>query len=452
MPATNSQQSLNRQKRKDIMRLFPLIFATITLISGCGSSVKDGIAAYEKQDYITARKIFEQHSHDKDAQYYLAEMHRYGSGVSKNIDAAVSLYKAAESQGQTDALYAHGQLLVKGEEVPRDVESGLSLLQRAGEAGEARAYEEIGNFYASAKGGGRGLLARDAYMKGPTSILTLRRLALLYERGTDDLPTMPNQARATMEKALANPDPRYPGLTLAVAADLAEYYFYGFGGPREGEKARDILAKYPSDNGADFLAWMKYQDTSAQNNQLEAVTVWQAMIDEARRTRRTSPKYAELGLVIAYHTGIGAPQLPLRAAAYKAQIIPISGLEYLMPALAARGLIPGGCDEPLRADDHPGRYRGLMVTAYEMIITCLQARREPVSAYLVARQARLHGIGSAATWQMEIRKSMNAKQAASAAMLEAALSGSSPSSRGIHENIPPSRRRADRTRSIVSGS
>jgi len=78
-----------------------------------------------------------------EAQFNLALLYLAGgrsSSVPKDPARAAELLAAASAQGHVEATYRLGRMLFVGEELPRDHQRSLVLLQRAADAGKAEAH------------------------------------------------------------------------------------------------------------------------------------------------------------------------------------------------------------------------------------------------------------------------------------------------------------------------
>src|SRR5581483_5480051 len=99
-----------------------------------------GVAAYEKKDYATAFKEFQEEANagNAAAQFNLGMLYHDGLGTPQDFaEAAVWLRKAAE-QGYAKAQHNFGAILAKGDGVKRDYEQAyvwMSLCASQQEAG-----------------------------------------------------------------------------------------------------------------------------------------------------------------------------------------------------------------------------------------------------------------------------------------------------------------------------
>jgi hypothetical protein len=123
-----------------------LILAAIVLALGGGlaqaASLKQGVAAYNRQDYMLAAQILTPFAErgEPSAQAYLGFMYETGRGVPQNYTDAAMWYRRAAEQGDSLAQYSLALLYDRGQGVPRDmVEAGKWLnLSTAGAPRKAR--------------------------------------------------------------------------------------------------------------------------------------------------------------------------------------------------------------------------------------------------------------------------------------------------------------------------
>jgi TPR repeat protein len=106
-------------------------------------SLRQGIAAFNRQDYQLASRIFiprAEHG-DPSAQAYLAFMFETGRGVPQNYTEAAMWYRRAAEQGDTLAQYSLGLLYDRGQGVPRNVVEAGKWLNLSTAGAEPRARE-----------------------------------------------------------------------------------------------------------------------------------------------------------------------------------------------------------------------------------------------------------------------------------------------------------------------
>ena len=103
------------------------VSAALLVLSTAGlaeaQSVRQGVAALNRQDYVSASHIFIPLAEQgvAAAQSYLGCMFETGRGVPQNYTEAAMWYRRAAEQGDSSAQYLLGLLYDKGFGVPRDV-------------------------------------------------------------------------------------------------------------------------------------------------------------------------------------------------------------------------------------------------------------------------------------------------------------------------------------------
>jgi TPR repeat protein len=83
---------------------------------------EDAFAAYERQDYATAMRLWQSLADQGDAkaQYNLGNMYADGEGVAENDAEAVKWYRKVADQGDARAQHNLGVMYAEGEGVPED--------------------------------------------------------------------------------------------------------------------------------------------------------------------------------------------------------------------------------------------------------------------------------------------------------------------------------------------
>src|SRR6476620_8819456 len=106
------------------LALRPIIVAVILILSlaaqVAADPLDDGTIAYNRGDYATALRLFEQSAADKGsaiAQFNIGIMYANGQGVAQNYSEAVKWYGLAANQGFADAQYNLGLLYANGQGV-----------------------------------------------------------------------------------------------------------------------------------------------------------------------------------------------------------------------------------------------------------------------------------------------------------------------------------------------
>jgi hypothetical protein len=86
-------------------------------------SLRQGISAFNRQDYARASQVFIPLAErgEASAQAYLGFMFETGRGVPQNYTEAAMWYRRAAEQGDSLAQYSLGLLYDRGQGVPRDI-------------------------------------------------------------------------------------------------------------------------------------------------------------------------------------------------------------------------------------------------------------------------------------------------------------------------------------------
>jgi uncharacterized protein len=140
-----------RSAANGLRRVFLVTVAAAALSTSAGNfaeaaSLRQGISAFNRQDYVSASRVFIPLAEQGDpaAQAYLGFMFETGRGVPQNYTEAAMWYRRAAEQGDSLAQYSLGLLYDKGQGVPRDIVEAskwlnLSTAAAPPQAREARA-------------------------------------------------------------------------------------------------------------------------------------------------------------------------------------------------------------------------------------------------------------------------------------------------------------------------
>lgn len=101
----------------------------------------EGLAAYERSDYVAAMATFKQLALEGDAlsQLYLGSMYERGEGVATNIREAIRWYQSSAAQGNVDAQMNLAEIYSTGELVAQDLVQAYLWWTLAAEQGESGA-------------------------------------------------------------------------------------------------------------------------------------------------------------------------------------------------------------------------------------------------------------------------------------------------------------------------
>ena len=107
------------------------------------ASLKQGVAAFNRQNYMLAAQIFTPYAErgNASAQAYLGFMYETGRGVPQNYTDAAMWYRRAAEQGDSLAQYSLGLLYDRGLGVPQDIVEASKWLNLATAAAPPRARE-----------------------------------------------------------------------------------------------------------------------------------------------------------------------------------------------------------------------------------------------------------------------------------------------------------------------
>ena len=133
-----------------------LIVSALLSLSGpvIAGPFEDGVAAYERQDYVTALRLWRPLADQgyAAAQYGLGFMYRNGQGVPQDYAEAMKWFRKAADQGDSAAQYNLGVMYANGEGVPQDYAEALKWYRKAADQGHARAQHNLGVMYRDGQG------------------------------------------------------------------------------------------------------------------------------------------------------------------------------------------------------------------------------------------------------------------------------------------------------------
>jgi TPR repeat protein len=108
-------------------------------------AIEAATAAYQKQQYATALKLFEAAAQkgDREAQHTLAFMYRDGKGTRRNDAKAMAWYRKSAEQGYAPAAYNLGLMYAQGEGAKPDPAAAQTWFRRAAENGSVEAQVKL---------------------------------------------------------------------------------------------------------------------------------------------------------------------------------------------------------------------------------------------------------------------------------------------------------------------
>jgi hypothetical protein len=116
--------------------------------------VKDGLAAYQRDDYETALRLIRPPAEqgNADAQFGLGVMYSKGHGVPQDYAAAASWFRKAADQGDAVAQSNLGMMYANGQGVRQDYAAAVSWYRKAADQGDTAAQLNLGGMYANGQG------------------------------------------------------------------------------------------------------------------------------------------------------------------------------------------------------------------------------------------------------------------------------------------------------------
>jgi TPR repeat protein len=119
-----------------------------------GSTLAEGVAALDANDYATAHRVFQARAdkNDPTAELWLAHLYQDGLGVAPNTQQAMTLLTKAADAGSARAAAQLGKLYLDGNGVLQDAGAAKQWLSRAAQHGDAAAQRELGLMYAQGLG------------------------------------------------------------------------------------------------------------------------------------------------------------------------------------------------------------------------------------------------------------------------------------------------------------
>lgn len=121
------------------------------------AGVEEGLAAFERGDYRTARRILTVAAKrgDTTAQFKLGNMYLAGLGVSKDLREGTFWFRKAAEGGLAEAQYTIAAMYALGEGVPQDYAEARRWYLKAAAQGEPESLYSLGYMAANGQGGPR---------------------------------------------------------------------------------------------------------------------------------------------------------------------------------------------------------------------------------------------------------------------------------------------------------
>ena len=126
--------------------ILSIIFTTPSIALG---NYENGTMAFERGDYKTALKEFQDLAEQKDSrgQYGMGLMYDLGTGVSMNFEEAAKWYHLSAEQGNADAQNNLATMYAEGEGVEKNTHKAAEWYERAAQHGNFDAPNNLGAIY-----------------------------------------------------------------------------------------------------------------------------------------------------------------------------------------------------------------------------------------------------------------------------------------------------------------
>ena len=145
-------------KRLSFMLMTALLLTMLVQTAVLAGPFEDGKAAFARQDYKTALKIWQPLAEkgNAEAQVNLGMMYYEGDGITKNETESLKWFRKAADQGNADAQHTVGLMYESGKGVKQSFDDAFSWYGMAADQGHAKAQEELADCYAAGFGYGGG--------------------------------------------------------------------------------------------------------------------------------------------------------------------------------------------------------------------------------------------------------------------------------------------------------
>ena len=139
---------------RNLIKTFLLMLMLSFSHAAIAGDFKDGVAAYNKQDFATALRIFTPLAEQglPLAQSNLGVMYEKGNGVAQDYKTAVKWYTLAAEQGLPPAQFNLGTMYEKGNGVAQDYKTAVKWYTLAAEQGLPLAQYNLGFKYYEGQG------------------------------------------------------------------------------------------------------------------------------------------------------------------------------------------------------------------------------------------------------------------------------------------------------------
>lgn len=142
-----------------LMRVTQLLTGVVVAVlfsagSAMAGADEDGVAAYERQDYATALRLFQPLADQGDvaAEFNLGSMYAYGEGVPRNSAEAGRWFRKAADGGHAAAQFNLGAMYAEGLGLAQDYPEAARWYRKAADQGDAKTQFNRGLMYAEGQG------------------------------------------------------------------------------------------------------------------------------------------------------------------------------------------------------------------------------------------------------------------------------------------------------------
>jgi|TARA_B110000305_G_scaffold49679_1_gene53576 hypothetical protein len=120
-------------KSKNTLLSLTILISLCTILSPANADFKDGLIAFENQDYRAAAKEWKPLAEKGDAksQTNLGILYFNGKGVLKDYKKAVNLLQNAANQGEAEAQFILGKIYIDGDGVPKSLKTARIWVEMA---------------------------------------------------------------------------------------------------------------------------------------------------------------------------------------------------------------------------------------------------------------------------------------------------------------------------------
>ena len=131
-----------------------LVVVVSLLLPAQAGDLEDGIAAFEADEYDTARQLLMPLAKQGNAkaQYSIGWLYLHGHGVEKSNVEALDWFKKAASQGEERAMFKLGFMYYEGEGVQQDYQEAARRYRKLAEQGYADAQLALGMMHQEGEG------------------------------------------------------------------------------------------------------------------------------------------------------------------------------------------------------------------------------------------------------------------------------------------------------------